>query len=119
VYIAYGVVVWFVFLLLIRNFGPALATPGSVELALTFVALVPISYALVWVVGLLGARGADLLPAVALATVPALLLDAMALTYSTLYGAAALTGAAWLLWGVGWILIFAWFGSRTRADATQ
>ena len=104
---AYGIVLWFVFALVIRTFGAVLFVPGSLQLVLSFALLVPIAYLGVWSLEALGAKGPLLLPALVVATIPAGLLDGLALTWTTLYGPAAQTGAAWILWGVAWTLLFA------------
>ena len=110
---AYGVVLWVVFLLLIRNFGAFLFVPGSVQLLLSFALLVPVAALAVRSLALFGVKDSEALLGLTIATIPALMLDAIAFTWTTWYGPAAQTGAAFILWGVGWTYIFALMQQRS------
>ena len=110
---AYGVVLWVVFLLLIRNFGTMMFVLGSVQLLLSFVLLVPIAAVAVRSLALFGVKDSEALLGLTIATIPALMLDAIAFTWTTWYGPTAQTGAAFILWGVGWTYIFALMQQRS------
>lgn len=120
VLVALGVALWFLAALMFRVLGPVVLVPGSVLLPLVFALFIPVAWVFLWVgVALARVRGAAVLPAAAVMSAVAMLLDALALTFlPALYGlptAGLLLVAAVLLWGVAWILLFAFVQSR-RAE---
>jgi len=83
---------------------------------------------LCWLSVLLSRRLARLkagqaLPGIAIGLVAATFCDAIALTWGRgLYGsdpAQVLYGAAWILWGVGLFLLFAYLADRRQAGAAR
>jgi Family of unknown function (DUF5367) len=111
-FVLLGVVFWFEALLFIRFGGESLFVNGNPLLVLWFVASIPIAWILVKISAIVGKiDGEDLLSAVAIMALTALLLDGIALTwFQDWYGlaqAGLLLAAAWLLWGVGISLAFA------------
>jgi hypothetical protein len=107
-----GAVFWLEALLFIRFGGESLFVNGNPRLLLLFVASLPIAWILVKIGAVVGkVDGDDLLNAVTIMSLTALLLDGIALTWcQSWYGLAQsglLLAAAWLLWGVGVSLAFA------------
>lgn len=117
--VALGAIFWFLAALVIRFLGPGVFAPGSAVLLLVFALAVPIAWGFVWLgTAIAGARGAAVVPAVAIMAATAMLLDGVALTwFPALYGlppASLVIVGACLLWGVGWCLVIAFlWGRRT------
>jgi hypothetical protein len=116
-FIILGAVFWLEALLFIRFGGESLFVKGNPLLLLLFVACVPIAWILVKIGAVVGkAEGEDLLSAVTIMSLTALLLDGIALTWcQDWYGLAQsglLLAAAWLLWGVGVSLAIGYWTSR-------
>ena len=113
-----GVVFWFVAAMMVRFMGTVVFDPKSINMVLLFALSFPFGFACVRLIGfILGLRGAAFLPAVVVMTMIATLLDGIAFTWTSLYGLPAesmVYGAAWILWGVGCILLFALLDSRER-----
>jgi hypothetical protein len=112
-----GVVYWLEALLFIRFGGEELFVNGNPWLLLLFVAALPIAWILVKVSAVVGKIDReDLLSAVAIMALTAMLLDGVALTwFQGWYGlapAGMLLAAAWLLWGVGVSLGIGYWVSR-------
>lgn len=117
VFVALGVVLWFVAALMFRLVGPTLLSPGNPALPLVFALSIPVAWAFLWVgTTAIGVRGAAVLPAVVVLSFTAMFLDGLALTFfPALYGlppASLLIVAALLLWGVAWIQLLAFVQSR-------
>lgn len=115
--IALGAIFWLLAALAIRFLGPSVFAPDSAVLFLVFLLAIPIAWGFVWVgTTLAGARGAAVIPAVAIMTATAMLLDGVALTwFPILYGlpsASLVIVGALLLWGMGWILAIAYLWNR-------
>jgi Family of unknown function (DUF5367) len=105
-FVVLGIIFWFEALLFIRLAGESLFVNGNPLLLLWFVASIPIAWVLVKISAVVGkVDGEDLLSAVAIMALTALLLDGIALTwFQGWYGLAQsglVLAAAWLLWGVG------------------
>lgn len=108
---ALSVLFWFMAALFIRYGVPA-GSFGGVASAALFVLTVPTACLLIWTTRRVAALRPDqLVSGVALTSAVAMLCDGVALTwFPALYGGNPAThylGAAWLLWGVGVILILA------------
>ncbi len=116
-FVLLGIVFWFEALLFIRCGGESLFVNGNPWLLLLFVASLPIAWVLIKISTVVGKiDGEDLLTAVAIMALTALLLDGVALTwFQSWYGLAPtglLLAAAWLLWGVGISLSIGYWASR-------
>jgi Family of unknown function (DUF5367) len=116
-YVLLGMIFWFEALLFIRTGGESLFVNGNPWLVLWFVASIPIAWVLIKISAIVGKiDGENLLNAVAIMTLTALLLDGIALTwFQGWYGlaqAGLLLAAAWLLWGVGISLAIGYWTSR-------
>jgi Family of unknown function (DUF5367) len=101
-----GITFWFEALLFIRFGGQSLFVNGNPWLLLLFVCSIPVAWLLVKVIAVVGkVDGNDLLRAVVIVALTAMLLDGIALTWCpdwySLAPAGLLLAAAWLLWGVG------------------
>jgi Family of unknown function (DUF5367) len=116
-FVVLGITFWFEALLFIRLGGESLFVNGNPLLVLWFVASIPIAWILVKIGAIVGKiDGEDLLSAVAIMALTAMLLDGIALTwFQGWYGlaqAGLLLAAAWLLWGVGISLAIGYWASR-------
>jgi hypothetical protein len=116
-FVILGAVFWFEALLFIRLGGASLFVNGNPWLLLLFVACIPIAWVLVKISAVVGKVGGDdLLSAVAIMALTALLLDGIALTwFQGWYGlgqSGLLLAAAWLLWGVGVSLAIGYWASH-------
>lgn len=116
-FVLLGITFWFEALLFIRLAGESLFVNGNPWLVLWFVASIPIAWVLVKIGAVVGKiDGEDLLSAVAIMALTALLLDGIALTwFQGWYGlgqAGLLLASAWLLWGVGVSLAIGYWASR-------
>ncbi len=113
--VAWGLVFWLIAALVIR-FAPPSLFAGGAPTVLLFAATVLVAWPSVWITRRLPALRPDQLVAgAALASAAAMLCDGIGLTWSSLYapaGPAPLASAAWLLWGVGWILLTAFLTAR-------
>ena len=113
-----GVVFWFVAAMMVRFMGTVVFDPKSINMVLLFALSFPFGFACVRLIGfILGLRGAAFLPAVVVMTMIATLLDGIAFTWTSLYGLpieSMVYGAAWILWGVGCILLFALLDLREQ-----
>jgi hypothetical protein len=112
--VAYGLAFWLTAALVVRWAPPALFAGGWTT-ALVFLASVPLGWASVPLSArLLRLQPGQVLAATVLATVAAALADGVGLTWTELYGPGDRTvGAAWILWGVGVILLSGlWNGPR-------
>ena len=114
--IALGVAFWFLSAMMVRFLGPFVFVEGSITLVFTFVLTIPIAWVFFWLgTALSGARGADVLPAVAILTFVALCLDGIALTwFRDLYGPTYGYGGPWIMWGAGLILMVALLQTQRR-----
>lgn len=106
-----AVVLWYLAALFIRFALPA-GLYGGGPGALLFAATVPLAWAAVWLAARVARlRPEQVVPGVAFACAVAMLCDGVALTWApTVYGGASARlalGAAWLLFGVGAILVAA------------
>ena len=113
-----GVVFWFVAAMMVRFMGTVVFDPKSINMVLLFALSFPIGFACVRLLGfIVGLRGAAFLPALAIMTMTATFLDGIAFTWTSLYGLPAesmVYGAAWILWGIGCLLLFALLDSREQ-----
>jgi hypothetical protein len=111
-FVILGAVFWLEALLFIRFGGEGLFVNSNPWLLLLFICSIPVAWILVKISAVVGkVDGDDLLSAVTIMSLTALLLDGIALTWcQDWYGLAQsglLLAAAWLLWGVGVSLAFA------------
>ncbi len=118
-FVLLGMAFWFEALLFIRLGGESLFVNGNPWLVLWFVASIPIAWVLVRIGAVVGKiDGEELLSAVAIMTLTAMLLDGIALTwFQDWYGLAQtglLLAAAWLLWGVGISLAIGYWASHAH-----
>lgn len=107
-----GVVFWFVAAMTVQ-FGAAAGFFGPTASAILFVVSLPISWISVLLIKrIAGLRAGQTLPGIAVGTVAAACCDGVALTWGRgLYGTDPVLvtyGAAWILWGAGLILLFAY-----------
>ncbi len=106
-----GAVAWFIAAQFIRIFGPELFSGGWPNAA-TLAGAALVSPVLNWAVAKgTGTPLADMIVPMVLMVIVALMLDGLAITYApALYGGEGITlahGAAFLLWGVGCLLLSA------------
>ena len=109
-----GVFFWFLAAMAIRFFGPSLLVRGSLAPVFVFLATVPLTWGLLRLAMAMGrVRGAAVLPALAVMSLVAMMLDGVAITWvPELYGVAPDAvgmAAAWLLWGVAWTFVWAFY----------
>jgi hypothetical protein len=109
--IAIGVAFWFSAALTVQ-FGAPAGFFGPTASALLFAVSIPICWLSVLLTKKLARlRAGQTLPGIAIGLVAATICDAVALTWGRgLYGsdpAQIVSGAAWILWGVGFFLLFA------------
>ena len=109
-----GVFFWFLAAMAIRFFGPSLLVRGSLAPMFVFLATIPLTWGLLRLAMAMGrVRGAAVLPALAVMSLVAMMLDGVALTrVPQLYGVAPDAvgmAAAWLLWGVAWTFVWAFY----------
>lgn len=118
VWVSIGVVFWFVAAMMVRLMGTAVFNTQSLSMVLLFALSFPFGFGALRLIGwMVGLRGAAMLPAVVVMTMTATLLDGIAFTWTRLYGLpleSRVYGAAWILWGVGCILLFALLDSRVK-----
>ena len=118
IWVLIGVVFWFVAAMMVRFMGTVVFDPKSINMVLLFALSFPVGFASTRLIGfLVKLRGAAFLPAVVVMTMVATFLDGIAFTWTSLYGLPAesmVYGAAWILWGVGCILLFALLDSREQ-----
>ncbi len=110
--VGYGLAFWFAAAMLI-HLAPALFDGGTINAALLAVSI-PICWATMPVARIAcGVDDARLLEATVIAIAVATFADGIGLTFAAdaLYAGlspASQFGAAWILWGAGWLLVFAW-----------
>jgi hypothetical protein len=107
-----GILFWFAAAMTVRFAGPV-GLFGPIASIVTFAVSIPICWLSVWLIKKLVQLGVgQTLPGVALGLVVATWLDGIGLTWGNgLYGTdptVTTLGAAWILWGVGLFLIFAY-----------
>lgn len=117
-----GVVLWFVFVLVIRAIPWAL--DGGVRNALLFVGSIPAAWLLVKIVRVAAALEPNtLFEGVVVATFSAMFLDGLVFTFvSHWYGSTETLvrlGAGYILWGAGLGIIIAWFEHIRFAQKVQ
>ena len=116
---ALGVAFWFNAALIIRFCGTAVFTAHNPRLALFFVLAIPLTVFSLYLTKLISKLAYNgLLKPVVVMTFTATFLDGIALVwFRQLYGQSvevALHGAAWILWGVGVGLLFAFILDSRR-----
>jgi hypothetical protein len=120
IWVLIGVVFWFVAAMMIRLMGTTVLDPKSINMVVLFVLSFPFGFASMRLIGsIVGLHGAAFLPAVLVMSMTAVFLDAIAFTWTDLYGLPAesrIYGAAWILWGLGCIFLFALLDSREKAS---
>ena len=118
-----GVVLWFAAAMAVR-FGSAAGFFGPSASVIAFAVAIPICWLSVLLVKKVARLEAgQTLPGIAIGTAVATFCDGIGLTWGHgLYGAdptMTTFGAAWILWGVGLFLLFAYFDDHRQASATQ
>lgn len=114
--VGYGLAFWFAAAMTI-HLAPSLFDGGFAN-AIVLAVSVPIAWATMPLARLAcGVDDALLFEATAIAIAAATFADGVGITFAsgTLYAGvtpASQFGAAWILWGVGWLLVFAWQRSR-------
>lgn len=116
-FVALGVVFWFVAALIIRFCGTSVFTENNPYLIGLYALTIPLTVGFLFVAKTVGKLDyADLVEPTVVMTFTAAFLDAVALTwFRALYGESfevALHGAALILWGVGLALLFAFVLDR-------
>jgi Family of unknown function (DUF5367) len=113
IYIFLGVAFWYQAALIINFFGETVFSTNNPKLLLFFFLAIPITLASMYITALIcKLKFSELLKPVVIMTFTATFLDAIALVFfKHLYGESfevAMHGAAWILWGVGLGLLFAY-----------
>jgi hypothetical protein len=120
VWITIGVVFWFIAAMMVRIMGTAVFTTQGSSMVILFALSFPFGFGALRLIGwMVGLRGIAFLPALVVMTMTAVFLDAIAFTWTGLYGLPAessVYGAAWILWGVGCISLFALLDSRAQSS---
>ncbi len=118
VWVSIGVAFWFIAAMMVRVMGTAVFNTEGLSMVLLFALSFPFGFGALRLIGwLVGLRGTAFLPAVVVMTMTATLLDGIAFTWTGLYGLpleSRVYGAAWILWGVGCILLFALLDMRVK-----
>ena len=118
VWVSIGVAFWFIAAMMVRVMGTAVLNTEGLSMVLLFALSFPFGFGALRLIGwLVGLRGTAFLPAVVVMTMTATLLDGIAFTWTGLYGLpleSRVYGAAWILWGVGCILLFALLDMRVK-----
>mgnify|MGYP006352067305 CR=1 FL=1 len=112
-YVFLGTVFWFNAAMIIRLCGTSVFTENNPYLILFYILAIPVTLASMYLTKVIcGLQFSELLRPVVIMTLTATFLDAIALTwFRQLYSQSfevALHGAAWILWGVGLGLLFAY-----------
>ena len=111
VWVSIGVAFWFIAAMMVRGMGTAVFNIQGLSMVLLFALTFPFGFLSLRLIGwMVGLRGVAFLPAVVVMSMTATLLDGVALTWTKLYGLpleSRVYGAAWILWGVGCIFLFA------------
>ncbi len=118
-----GVAFWFAAAMGVR-FGSAAGFFGATASLLTFALTVPVCWlAVLFVKKMAKLEAGQVVPGIVVGVVVATFCDGIALTWARgLYGldAAQVTlGAAWILWGVGLFLLFAYLDDHRRVEETR
>jgi hypothetical protein len=118
-----GVLFWFVFAMLIQ-LGNRLGTFGGAIGAMTFLGSIPVAWLLILVIKTMaGLTTGQIFTGLGISSAIAGLCDGIALTWHpSLYGSeasTALLGAAYILWGVGVILILAYVMDNMAPNKKQ
>jgi hypothetical protein len=117
-----GVIFWFAAAMVVR-YGNPVGVFGPTVSVITFAAVTPVCWLAVLFTKQVAKLGpGQTVPGVVVGTVTATFLDGIGLTWGNgLYGTdPVLTtlGAAWILWGVGLFLVFAYVEDQRHARAT-
>lgn len=112
-FLALGVMFWFIAAMIIRFTGSYVFSENNPKLILFFIIAIPLTVVSMYITKLIGKlKFNELLKPVAIMTIMATLLDGIALAwFRQLYSQSfeiAFHGAAWILWGVGLGLLFAY-----------
>jgi hypothetical protein len=117
-----GIVLWFAAAMTVQ-FGSTRGLFGPVASAVLFAVSIPGVWLAVWASKTVARLGpGQTLPGVVIGTIVATFADGIALTWARgLYGidsTMTTLGAAWILWGVGLFLLFAYLDDAQQARAT-
>jgi len=111
-YILLGIVIWFVFLVLMRLLGETVFTPNTSLLALFFMLVYPVIYVTILLVSkLIGIPSNKMFVPVVIMTFTALTCDGLAVGFTDFYGvtdAQIRASGAYLLFGGAGGMIVAW-----------
>lgn len=113
-FVGLGIVFWFTAAMMIRYAGATVFSDVNPLLFLFFILAIPVTVGFMYFTTLIAnVRFSELLHPVVIMTLTATFLDGIALTlFRQLYSQSAevaLHGAAWILWGVGLGLLFAYY----------
>ena len=114
-----GIVFWFIAAMIIHYVGARAFSAGNPNLPLVFALAVPLTLVSMYLTTLVGRVNLrQLVEPVVIMTFTAAMLDGVALAwFRPLYSLSldvALHGAAWILWGAGLGLLFAYLLQRTQ-----
>ncbi|MFM9840934.1 MAG: DUF5367 family protein [Cyclobacteriaceae bacterium] len=121
-FVALGAAFWYQASLIIKFFGESVFTQNNPKLLLFFFLAIPLTIASMYITALLcKLKFYELLRPVVIMTLTATFLDAMALIwFRQIYSDSfevAMHGAAWILWGVGIGLLFAYILESRKPTA--
>jgi hypothetical protein len=122
-FVGLGIAFWYQAAMIIKFFGTTVFTEHNPKLVMFFLLAIPITIASMYITALLTSlKIYELLKPVVIMTFTATFLDGIALVwFRHLYSESfevALNGAAWILWGAGLGLLFAYLGgNKSVADS--
>ena len=121
-FIVLGIFFWIAGLLSIRYLDKICFSKGNPLLILAFILAVPLTYLVAYLAKRVGKlKGNQVLESVVIMSFTACILDGIALTqFSELYSQSQevlFCGEAWLLWGIGIILIWGYFLSKSLSPS--
>ena len=122
--IVFGIIFWFAAAMAVRFGGPA-GFFGPIASVIAFAVVVPMSWLAVLLVKQVSKLGpGQTIPGVAVGAAVATFCDGIALTWArdVFYGSdptITTLGAAWILWGVGLFLLFAYLEDQRHIRATR
>lgn len=113
-FVALGVIFWFQAAMIINYFGESVFSENNSKLIIIFVLAIPITIVSMYIAKILTKlKFSELLKPVVVMTFTATFLDAIALAwFRQIYSQSfevALYGSAWILWGAGLGLFFAYY----------
>ena len=121
-FIGLGIIFWFAAAMFVRLADSAVFTPANPLLIVLYVVSIPVTLALNWIASVVSrVPMQDMFEPAVIMTIIATLLDGVAITWVTqLYGdnpSQVMLGAAWILYGAGLGLLWAWVFAKMRRSA--